>query len=95
MPDLTPPLKGEKTITYEKSLLDNGYVILHVKTNTNSCKISNFDSIKDNNGNTHQLKASRLNIKELSLNVDTFVKTLFIIGGDKKENIDLHKNTFL
>jgi len=94
IPDLTPPLKGEKTITYEKSLLDNGYVILHVKTNTNSCKISNFVSIKDNNGNTHQLKASRLNIKELSLNVDTFVKTLFIIGGDKKENIDLHKNTF-
>ena len=33
IPDLSPPLKTVKTITYEKSLLDNGYVILHVNTN--------------------------------------------------------------
>ena len=72
--------------------MDKGYVILYEKTNINSCELSNFDRLKDNSGNTHQLKGSRLNIKKVLVNVDSNIKTLFIVGGDKKENIDLQKN---
>jgi len=93
IPDLRPPLKEAKTITYEQLILDNRYVILHVKTNINSCEFSNFDRAMDNNANTHHLKASRLDIKEISVNVDSYIKTLFIVGGDKKENIAFKKNT--
>ena len=92
IPDLSPLPKVVKTITYEKLLLDNGYGILYEKTNINSCELSNFDRVKDNSGNTHQLKASRLNIKKVLVDVDSNIKTLFIVGGDKKENIDLQKN---
>ena len=93
IPDLTPPLTHEKPITYNNLLLNRGYIILHVKTNIDSCEISNFDRAKDYSANTYQLKAAHLNIKEISENADSFIKTLFIVGGDKKENIDLHKNT--
>ena len=92
IPKLNPAITKAKTIPYSDFLLNMGYIVLYVKTKIDFCEISNFDK-KKNNVETYTLKTSYLNIKENLDKNRSFITTLFIVGGDNKENINIHKNT--
>ena len=92
IPELNPAVTKVKTIPYSDFLLNMGYIILYVKTKIDFCEISNFDK-KKNNVETYTLKTSYLNIKENLDKNGSVITTLFIVGGDNKENNNIHKNT--